>query len=64
MLRKASEIKTKSLQVIGDIDEAINDWLAKNDDLTIIDIKISETTVLIVFQDNNHLMITRPEVSI
>lgn len=68
MLGRADEIKTQSIQTIGNVGQTINNWLAENKNLTIIDIKISEskkeTTILIVFQDNEHLTITRPEVSI
>lgn len=67
-LGRADEIKTASIQTIGNVGQVINDWLARNKDLTIIDIKVSEskneTTILIIFQDNEHLIVTRPEVTI
>ncbi|MEI3605957.1 hypothetical protein SPD48_09665 [Pseudogracilibacillus sp. SE30717A] len=40
---RAEEIKTASIKTIGNVGQTINNWLEKNKDLTIIDIKISES---------------------
>lgn len=64
---RADELKVKSFKIGSDIEKTINDWLSKNAESTVVNIKVVNnkytSQVLVIYQKEEEVFI-RPEVSI